>query len=132
LERFIRFQTATESISNGKFAKIGIFWVTRFSVHGKPTLQCFCFFQASQEAYSYLDPPKPINYPLNSSLNSFNSEPLSTYINPFSYGTTQGDHKRYEKEQHRLDLLRQIEDNNRRKMLEKQRDWEEDQKERWR
>ncbi|KAI6176453.1 hypothetical protein M3Y97_00799700 [Aphelenchoides bicaudatus] len=87
---------------------------------------------SSQEAYSYLDPPKPINYPLNSSLNSFNSEPLTNYVNPFKYGTSPEERKRYDQEQHRLDLLRQIEDNNRRKMLERHREWEEDQRDRWR
>lgn len=61
---------------------------------------------------------------------SFSSEPLPTYIN--QYGNTIEDQTRYEKEQHRLDLLRQIEDNNRRKMLEKQNEWEEEQRERWR
>jgi hypothetical protein len=81
-----------------------------------------------------LDAPKPVSYPVNlaNSYSSFNSEPISNHINPFAYGNSPEEHKRYEKEQHRLDLLRQIEDNNRLKMLEKQRDWEEDQKERWR
>lgn len=68
----------------------------------------------------------------NNTYDSYHSEPLNNYINPFTYGTTPEERKRYEKEQHRIDLLRQIEDNNRRKMLEKQRDWEEDQRERWR
>jgi hypothetical protein len=81
-----------------------------------------------------LDAPKPISYPANlaSSYTSFNSEPLANHINPYTYGASAQESKRYEQEQHRLDLLRQIEDNNRRKMMDKQREWDEEQRERWR
>ncbi|KAI6200872.1 hypothetical protein M3Y96_00780600 [Aphelenchoides besseyi] len=86
----------------------------------------------SEEAYSYA--PRPIDYPINprSSFNSFAVDLPSTYVNPNLHGNTPEEHRRFEKEQHRIDLLRQIEDNQRREQMRKHEEWQEEERERWR
>ncbi|KAH7732024.1 hypothetical protein AAVH_00922 [Aphelenchoides avenae] len=46
------------------------------------------------------------------------------------YASTSEDRAKLEKEQHKLELMQQVEDNRRRKMMEKQKEWEEDERQR--
>lgn len=46
------------------------------------------------------------------------------------FATTPEQRLKMEKEQHKMELMRQIEDNKRRKYLEKQKEWEQEERER--
>ncbi|KAI1731919.1 hypothetical protein Ddc_00764 [Ditylenchus destructor] len=78
-------------------------------------------------------PHRPLD--LSNSYGSFYSDQssMSTYKPSFNvpqFATTPEQRLKLEKEQHKMELTRQIEDNKRRKYLEKQREWEQEERER--
>ncbi|CAD5213633.1 unnamed protein product [Bursaphelenchus okinawaensis] len=78
-------------------------------------------------------PPQPIDSNFNQTNRSLGATILSDpFVTKPNYYDPIEDSKRWEKEQHRLDLLRQIQENEQRKRIEKQKEWEEDERERLR
>ncbi|KAI1725426.1 hypothetical protein DdX_02084 [Ditylenchus destructor] len=78
-------------------------------------------------------PHRPLD--LSNSYGSFYSElsSVSAYkpsSNVPQFATTPEQRLKMEKEQHKMELMRQIEDNKRRKYLEKQKEWEQEERER--
>ncbi|CAD5219845.1 unnamed protein product [Bursaphelenchus xylophilus] len=77
--------------------------------------------------------PPPIDSNFNTTNRSLGATILSDpLVNRPAYYDPIEESKRWEKEQHRLDLLHQIQENEQRKRLEKQKEWEEDERERLR
>lgn len=79
-------------------------------------------------------PPPPLASRLDLNLNQLPAlPPVEPLYRPLALnGAGPDEQRRWEKEQHRLDLLRQIQDNEHRKRLEKQKEWELDERERLR
>lgn len=70
---------------------------------------------------------------LSKSYGSFYSDPayqVKQPINLTQFANNASQREKYAKEQHKMELMQQIEDNKRRKMLEKQREWELEERER--
>uniref|UniRef100_A0A914EPG1 Uncharacterized protein n=1 Tax=Acrobeloides nanus TaxID=290746 RepID=A0A914EPG1_9BILA len=100
-----------------------------------PPAELYQSFASSYSPHSGLSPPL-VHYPLQAS-NSYGNfytgpttsnafiTPAFNYVNPYPPG-----HAKHEKEQHKLELLQQIEDNRRRKEAEKQSEWEMEERER--
>uniref|UniRef100_A0A914EQE1 Uncharacterized protein n=1 Tax=Acrobeloides nanus TaxID=290746 RepID=A0A914EQE1_9BILA len=105
-------------------------------LNGAPILpSASSLYFSSYSPHSGLSPPL-VHYPLQAS-NSYGNfytgpttsnafiTPAFNYVNPYPPG-----HAKHEKEQHKLELLQQIEDNRRRKEAEKQSEWEMEERER--